>query len=81
MSDLRTATEPAAMSVGDAGLYLSVSADTVRRLVRAGTIPHARIGNSIRVRRKDLDAYLDEQTTTQWKPVDGRGNRKAESDG
>jgi excisionase family DNA binding protein len=54
-----------------------VSPDTVRRLIHAGRIPHARIGASIRIRRADLDAYLDSQTTTEWRPMPGRGRQRA----
>ena len=67
----------AALSIPDAGTYLGVSSDTVRRLVRAGELPHARIGNSIRIRRVDLEEYLQERTTRVWKRVDGRGRRAA----
>lgn len=67
--------QPAAVSIAGAGTYLGVSADTVRRLVRSGTIPHARIGSSIRIRRADLDAYLEGQTSREWRRVDGRGRR------
>jgi excisionase family DNA binding protein len=65
----------AAVSIPDAGSYLGVSADTVRRLVQAGDIPHARIGNSIRIRRVDLEEYLERKTTRQWQRVDGRGRQ------
>lgn len=67
--------QPAAVSITDAGLFLGVSADTIRRLIRAGILPHARIGNSIRLRRVDLETYLENQTSRQWQPVDGRGRR------
>ncbi|MHC4128113.1 MAG: helix-turn-helix domain-containing protein [Planctomycetota bacterium] len=67
----------AALSIPDAGTYLGVSSDTVRRLVRAGEIPHARIGNSIRIRHVDLEEYLQEKTTRKWERVDGRGRRAA----
>jgi excisionase family DNA binding protein len=67
--------QPAAISIAGAGTYLGVSPDTVRRLVRAGAIPHARIGSSIRIRRADLDEYLDSQTSREWRRVDGRGRR------
>lgn len=60
--------ERAALKLSDAATYLSVSVDTVRRLVRAGEIPHARVGNGIRVRRSDIDAYLESRTTTTWRP-------------
>ena len=67
------AIQPVVLSVPQAGVYLSVSPDTVRRLIRSGTIPHARIGNSIRIRRADLDCYLEGQVSRQWQPVDNRG--------
>ncbi|MHC4766003.1 MAG: helix-turn-helix domain-containing protein [Planctomycetota bacterium] len=67
----------AALSIPDAGTYLGVSSDTVRRLVRAGEIPHARIGNSIRIPRVDLEEYLQKKTTRKWERVDGRGRRAA----
>ncbi len=67
--------QPVVFSVVGAGLYLCVSADTIRRLVRAGDIPHVRVGNSIRIRCEHLDAYLRDRTTTTWERVDGRGKR------
>jgi excisionase family DNA binding protein len=78
MKGSETIMQAAAVSITDAAMYLGVSADTVRRLVRGGAIPHARIGNSIRIRRSDLDGYLDGQISRQWRPVDGRG-RKTEA--
>jgi excisionase family DNA binding protein len=75
MKNMETTLEPAALSITDTGRYLSVSVDTVRRLIRDGKLPHARIGNSIRVRRTDVDAFLNEQTSRQWHPVDGRGRK------
>jgi excisionase family DNA binding protein len=77
MNDLSRSIEPAAVTIVDAGRYLGVSADTVRRLVRSGALPHARIGNSIRIRRADLDNYLEAQTSRQWHPMDGRGRTLA----
>jgi len=68
-----TVIQPAVLSIPQAGTYLSVSPDTVRRLIRKGTIPHARVGNSIRIRRTDLDGYLECQISRQWQPVDNRG--------
>ena len=65
--------QPAVLSIPQAGAYLNVSPDTVRRLIRGGTIPHARIGNSIRIRRADLDGYLESRISRQWQPVDNRG--------
>lgn len=65
----------AALNIADAASLLSVSPDTIRRLIKSGTLAHARIGNSIRIRRIDLERYLESQTTTCWEPVDGRGRR------
>ena len=70
---MESAVQPVVLSIPQAGAYLCVSPDTVRRLIRSGTIPHARIGNSIRIRRADLDGYLENQISRQWQPVDNRG--------
>ena len=67
--------QPAVLSVSEAGTYLAVSADTVRRLIREGALPHVRVGNSIRIHREHLDAYLRDRTTTTWERVDRRGLR------
>lgn len=76
MNNGDSTVQPLAVTLTDAGKYLAVSTDTVRRLVRSGTIPHARIGNSIRIRRTDLESYLENQTTRQWRPMEGRGPRR-----
>jgi len=36
----------------------SVSNDCMRTRVRRGDLPHIRIGNRIRIRRRDLEAFL-----------------------
>ena len=66
---------PAALNIVAAAAHLSVSPDTIRRMIKNGVLAHARIGNSIRIRRVDLERYLELQTTTSWRPVDGRGQR------
>jgi excisionase family DNA binding protein len=65
--------QPVVLSIRQAGTYLNVSSDTVRRLIRGGSIPHARVGNSIRIRRADLEDYLQGQISQTWQPVDNRG--------
>jgi excisionase family DNA binding protein len=77
VKDSEESLQPAAVSIPEAGKYLGVSPDTVRRLIHAGDIPHARIGASIRIRRADLDAYLDSQTSTEWRPMAGRGRQRS----
>jgi excisionase family DNA binding protein len=40
---------------------LAISRDTVYRLVRAGKLPTVRVGERIRFRSEDVDAYLDRE--------------------
>lgn len=40
---------------------LRVSTMTVYRLIRQGELPAVRVGRSYRVRRPDLEAYLEDQ--------------------
>ncbi len=44
--------------------YLHVSVRTVYRLIKAGKIPAVRAGRQWRFRKRDLDAWLANQTTT-----------------
>lgn len=63
--------QPATATVKDAGVYLGVSAATVRRMIQTGTVPHVRVGDgarSVRLRICDLDRYLDARTSTKWEP-------------
>lgn len=39
--------------------YLRVNARTVYRLIRAGSLPAVRVGRQWRIRREDLDRWLD----------------------
>lgn len=75
--------ETLVLRLGQAAQLLDVSTDTLYQMVRAGEIPHARVGNSIRIRRADLDAHLAARTSTTWARVDGRGRprRTASNDG
>lgn len=41
--------------------YLKVNARTIYRLIKAGQLPAIRVGRQWRVRRCDLDAWLDRQ--------------------
>jgi excisionase family DNA binding protein len=43
--------------------YLQVNLRTVYRLIKAGTLPAVRVGRQWRVRRRDLDAWLEAQRT------------------
>lgn len=46
--------------------FLQVDPETVRRLLRAGRLPGAKIGQQWRIRRSDLDRYL----AGEWRPGD-----------
>lgn len=58
----------AVLDVHEAAAYLAVTEGTVYRLARGGTLPHVRIGRSVRFRVSDLDAFLERQTTRTWRP-------------
>ena len=44
--------------------YLKVTSRTIYRLIRIGELPAVRIGRQWRIRRVDLDHWLDRQRTT-----------------
>jgi excisionase family DNA binding protein len=43
--------------------YLKVTSRTIYRLIRIGELPAVRIGRQWRIRRVDLDRWLDRQRT------------------
>src|SRR5512134_2483720 len=43
--------------------YLQVNLRTVYRLIKAGKIPAVRVGRQWRFRKRDIDAWLDNQRT------------------
>ena len=67
----RNRHETAVLDVNEAG-YLALSQEGLYRLIRARETPPTRVGEDIRFRRVDLDAYLATRTTWDWKPS-GRG--------
>lgn len=54
--------EPLALKVEQVAQLLAVSRSQAYALVRAGRIPSVKVGNAIRVPRRALEAWLDEQT-------------------
>ena len=66
----------AVLDAREAAAYLAVKMGTLYALVRAGELPHTRVGHNLRFRLVDLDHYLVERTSTHWKRVDGRGRPK-----
>jgi excisionase family DNA binding protein len=61
------------LDISEAAQELHVSRQTMYRIVRRGTVPHTRVGNSIRVARADLAAYLEGGRSHAWHPEHGRG--------
>jgi excisionase family DNA binding protein len=58
---------PAVLTKAQAAKYLAISEVTLSRLIKAGDIPHTRVGKSLRFRIVDLDEYLEANTTRKWK--------------
>lgn len=57
-------TEPSAlMTVDQVSAHLQISPRTVYELKKRHAIPFIRIGNSLRFRRADVEAWLTERTT------------------
>lgn len=49
------------LTVAEVADLLRVSTMTVYRLIRSGELPAVRVGRNYRVRRRDLDSYLEQQ--------------------
>jgi excisionase family DNA binding protein len=64
---------PDLLDLREAARYLSVSVDTMYRLVRSGELPHTRVRKAIRVWLADLDRYLESRTSRNWARVDWCG--------
>ncbi len=59
------------LSIDQAAKYLSVSDDTIRRLIKEGELPAARIRGQWRIRKADLDALFRRQQPPPQKETDG----------
>ena len=62
------------MSVKDAAAFFNVKPLTIYRAVAAGTLPHYRLGRSIRFSEEALLAYISTPTTTASEPA-GTGKK------
>jgi excisionase family DNA binding protein len=71
-----TNVQPVVFTIAQAAAYLSVSESTIKRMIRTGVITHTRINKSIRLRRQDLDDYVNANLSRELKRVDGRGGRR-----
>lgn len=54
-------SEEKLLKIAEAAEYVGLSILTVRRLVRKGILPAAKIGRAYRFKRADIDSYLREQ--------------------
>jgi len=55
---VRALEQDGTMTPDQAAEYLHLHRDTVRRLLRQGTLPGRKVGKQWRIRKHDLDAYL-----------------------
>ncbi|MFN2595513.1 MAG: helix-turn-helix domain-containing protein [Actinomycetota bacterium] len=56
-------TEPL-LTVGEVAGVMRVSNMTVYRLIKGGQLGAIRVGKNYRIRRSDLERYLDERATS-----------------
>tara|TARA_R110000868_G_scaffold273449_2_gene532653 strand:- start:337 stop:513 length:177 start_codon:yes stop_codon:yes gene_type:complete len=53
------------LTVEEVAKYLRVSRQTVYTLIRAGKIPHFKVGTKVRVKRSDLEAMTNTSGDTK----------------
>jgi excisionase family DNA binding protein len=58
-------------NVSQAGKELRLSAITVRRMIRAGEIPHHRLGGKIFLTEQDMQDCIDRSAVPAKKPAKG----------
>ena len=59
---------PVALDVREVAACFNVGVDHIYRLVRRGDLPHTRVGRALRFRLVDVEAYLEQHTSRNWKP-------------
>lgn len=52
------------LTVPEVAKLLRMSRQTIYNMVKAGDIPHFRVGNKVRFNRADLDALMQTKTVT-----------------
>lgn len=60
--------EAETLTVQEVAKYLRVSRQTIYTMIRAGKLPHFRIGNKVRFKKADIDAMTNTQPSTQGEP-------------
>ena len=58
-----------------AGL-LNVSLPYIYRLIRSGDLPFFRVGRTLRIRRKDVETYIEYRNTYWRHPAWGKDQKK-----
>ena len=61
--------EAETLTVQELAKYLRVSRQTIYTMIRAGKLPHFRIGNKVRFKKADIDAMTNTKSTKE-KPND-----------
>jgi excisionase family DNA binding protein len=51
------------LTINDVAYSLAISRDSVYRLVRSGSLSPIRVGERLRFRREDIDAYLNREAS------------------
>ena len=52
------------LTVPEVAKLLRMSRQTIYNMVKAGSIPHFKVGNKVRFNRADLDALMQTKTVT-----------------
>lgn len=52
------------LTVKEAAAFLKLSPETIYRATKAGTLPHVRIGRSIRLSKEALEHFVSNPTVT-----------------
>jgi excisionase family DNA binding protein len=68
-----TEITPAVMNIAQAAIYLRLSRPKVYSMIRSGNLPHCRMDKSIRLRKSDLDKYIEKHVTTKHHCAEGIG--------
>ena len=65
MEDKRTESTRGLLSPSDLARYLSCSRTFAATLISSGTIPSLKIGSLRRVRKSDVDSYIEARLTAK----------------
>jgi len=71
--------ERLAVTVPEAAEMLGVGASVVYKYVRAGLIPHVRIGRRIVIPLKALEEWMEQKAQEAWRSYDDPKTRPAEA--